>query len=270
MAEAPAPLFSIITPVLNGAAHLRRYVQALQQQHCRDWEAIVIDDGSSDGSPALLLQLVAGDSRFRLAHTTASKDIPGPYLARNRGLELACGPWVCFLDVDDLWLPHKLAHQARLLQQRPQLALLYGTHWRARSGSRWARLRRHPPLLPPVLWLRAANPVPMLTACVRRELATAVAFRPLHHEDYVYWQELVAMLSPGQIHADAEPLALYTVAGDSLSANKWQATGWIWRCYRHRGDTRPAAAAALLLRGLLQLWYLLSSPVQRLPDALQP
>lgn len=251
------PFFSIITPVFNGVHCLEGYVKGLQQQHCRDWEAIIIDDGSSDGTTALLQRFVVDDSRFRLARNTRPKQIPGPYEARNLGLKLSRGLWICFLDIDDVWFPDKLDQQARLLQARPRLQLLYGSHWRARPGCRHGHRRTHPPLLGPKRWMAVANPVPMLTACVRSDLARASRFKAIHHEDYLYWHALFSRLSADQIHADPQALALYRIDPSSLSANKWRASIWIWRCYRELGYSPLMAAAALALRGLLQLWYAL-------------
>lgn len=77
------PRFSVITPVRNGLRDVHRYVECLQSQTYRHWEAIVVDDGSCDGGMELLQQLTAADPRFRLNHNSLPKQIPGPYQARN-------------------------------------------------------------------------------------------------------------------------------------------------------------------------------------------
>jgi teichuronic acid biosynthesis glycosyltransferase TuaG len=248
------PHFSVITPVLNGLRDIPGYVKALQSQSCRDWEAIVVDDGSSDGGLELLQRLTTGDTRFRLTRNTLPRQIPGPYQARNVGLSLARGKFVCFLDIDDRWLPHKLESQNTRLKHNPEIKLLYSAYIRARRGAASGRIRRAPPMLPPHAWIHIANPVPMLTACVQREAIAGLHFVAQHHEDYLFWHAVLQRLQPSQIADDRAPLAIYCIHTASISSNKLQATGWIWQCYRRIGHRRPVAAAAMLARGLLQAW----------------
>ena len=252
------PRFSVITPVRNGLRDVHSYVECLQSQTYRHWEAIVVDDGSWDGGIELLQQLTAADPRFRLTHNSLPKRIPGPYQARNLGLSLARGEFVCFLDIDDRWLPHKLAAQAAHLNSEPTLQLLYSAYLRVRRDATAGRIRRSPPLLSPQRWIRVANPVPMLTACVHRDAIAGVRFEPQHHEDYLFWHAVLQRLRPWQVAVDPDPLAIYTIHSASISSNKLQATGWIWQCYRQLGYNRPLAALALLGRGLLQAWLIWS------------
>jgi teichuronic acid biosynthesis glycosyltransferase TuaG len=256
MADQPAPTFSVITPVRNGAAHVASYVRGLQAQTHGHWEAIVVDDGSTDATLARLHHHCGHDPRFRVVRNERPRHVPGPYQARNLALELARGTWLCFLDIDDLWLPHKLQHQAAHLQANPQLRLLYSTQLRARRGSARGRLRQHPPLLGPQTWLRVANPVPMLTACVHRDSVGNLRFAARHHEDYLFWHAVCRRLQPQQIQAERQPLAIYCIDPGSLSANKVQAAHWIWACYRHLGYPPLLAAAALSARAVLQLWIM--------------
>ena len=119
------PLFSVITPVLIGVADVSAYVETLKRQTCLDWEAIVVDDCSTDGTDELLNDLIAGDHRFRYTRNTLPRLVPGPYQARNVGLSLARGEYVCFLDIDDRWLPDKLKLQAAELEDNPDLRLVF-------------------------------------------------------------------------------------------------------------------------------------------------
>ena len=256
------PRFSVITPVRNGLQDIHTYVEGLQSQTYPHWEAIVVDDGSSDGGIEVLQRLTRADPRFRLTQNTLPKLVPGPYQARNVGLGLAQGEFICFLDIDDRWLPHKLAAQATRLDANPQLQLLYAAYLRARRGAASGRIRRSPPLLSPQRWIHLANPVPMLTACVHRNAVLGLRFEPQHHEDYLFWHAVLQRLQPEQVEEDPSPLAIYAIHQGSISSNKLQATGWIWQCYRQFGYSRPLAAAALLGRGLLQAWLIGSETKQ--------
>ena len=100
------PLFSIVVPVYNAAPYLADCLDSLLAQTCADWEAICVDDGSTDGSGAILDGYAAKDSRFRVVH---QKDA-GAWSARNAALDMATGEWVCFLDSDDMLAPKWLEH----------------------------------------------------------------------------------------------------------------------------------------------------------------
>jgi teichuronic acid biosynthesis glycosyltransferase TuaG len=248
--------FSVITPVWNGIRHVDSYVRCLRLQTFTNWEAIVIDDGSTDSSSERFQELTAADPRFRLAHNTLKRKLAGPYQARNIGLSLARGQFVCFLDIDDCWLPHKLASQNTHLAANPQTRLLYSAYIRARRGGIVGKYRRTPTVLSPQCWVNFANPVPMLTACVHRETIVGVHFEPCYHEDYLFWHAVIQRLRPEQVAQDPSPLAIYSVHAGSLSANKFRAIGWILQCYRRLGYTNLLAAAALLARGLFQFWLI--------------
>lgn len=93
------PIVSVVIPVYNAGKYLRRGLDSLLAQTCGDWEAVCVDDGSSDDSPAILEEYAARDARFRVLRQENS----GVSAARNRGIREARGEWVTFLDADD-WL----------------------------------------------------------------------------------------------------------------------------------------------------------------------
>lgn len=90
-------MISIIIPVYNAEKYLRQCLDSIQQQTYPDWEAILVDDGSSDGSPAICDEYAQKDGRFRVVHQANA----GVSSARNVGLNNAHGEWITFLDADD-------------------------------------------------------------------------------------------------------------------------------------------------------------------------
>lgn len=98
------PFFTIIIPVYNGAPYLRECLDSVLAQTFADWEVICVNDGSTDGSGAILDEYAARDRRFRVIHQSNA----GVSAARNKALDEAHGEWICFLDSDDkvgcLWL----------------------------------------------------------------------------------------------------------------------------------------------------------------------
>src|SRR4051794_33568080 len=95
---------SVIVPVHNGAEFLAEALNSLLAQTRRPDQIIVVDDGSTDGSADVA-------SRFGTEVTLVRQENRGPSSARNRGLDLASGSHVGFLDADDLWVPDCLSTQ---------------------------------------------------------------------------------------------------------------------------------------------------------------
>ena len=90
-------VFSVIIPVYNVAPYLRECLDSVLAQTFADWEAICVDDGSTDGSGAILDEYADRDSRIRVFHQPNA----GVSVARNKALDVAKGEWICFLDSDD-------------------------------------------------------------------------------------------------------------------------------------------------------------------------
>jgi glycosyltransferase involved in cell wall biosynthesis len=108
---------SVVIPVYNGARYLAEAVQSVFDQTDPPLEIIVVDDGSTDGSADIIQQLsVSSPVPIRYIY----QENQGPAAARNRGIALAVGELIAFLDQDDLWLPAKLSRQIDLLRQMPR------------------------------------------------------------------------------------------------------------------------------------------------------
>lgn len=116
------PKISIILPAWNAAATIADTLRSITAQTFPDWEAIVVDDGSTDGSRELVARLAQDDPRIRPA-THPGK---GPSAARNHAaLALARGEILAFCDADDIWSPTKLAEVAEALDD-PQTDGCFG------------------------------------------------------------------------------------------------------------------------------------------------
>jgi len=100
------PYFSVIIPAYNRARFLPECLDSVLAQTFTDWECIVVDDGSTDGTRELVAEYVRRDSRFRYHW----QENAGASAARNAGIERARGEWIAFLDSDDWYYPDALAH----------------------------------------------------------------------------------------------------------------------------------------------------------------
>ncbi len=115
------PHFSVILPVYNASNQILKTISSVLNQTERDLELILIDDGSTDDSLALMLSFASQDERIKLV----SQENKGVSAARNLGLGLARGALVAFIDSDDLWASDKLAVHRELHQQNSKAAASY-------------------------------------------------------------------------------------------------------------------------------------------------
>lgn len=108
--------FSVVVPLYNKGPHIERALASALAQTLLPLEIIVVDDGSSDGGFEWVK--AQGNPLFRYEQRNAPG--AGGYAARNRGIEMARGEWVAFLDADDEWRPDHLAELAAALQSAPE------------------------------------------------------------------------------------------------------------------------------------------------------
>lgn len=113
------PLISVIIPTHNYGRYIRDAINSVQSQTVSDLEIIVVDDGSTDNTPAVLQAI--RDRRLRVVRIPNA----GVSAARNAGIALAAGHYIAFLDADDIWLPDKLALQLALMTNEPSLGLVF-------------------------------------------------------------------------------------------------------------------------------------------------
>ena len=111
------PFISVIIPTYNRARQVQTALKSVLAQTYPEFEAIVVDDGSTDGTGEVLQQFISQQDGSGKPIRYFFQPNQGQSTARNKGLAEAHGEWVAFLDSDDLWLPEKLEWQMRALQQ---------------------------------------------------------------------------------------------------------------------------------------------------------
>jgi succinoglycan biosynthesis protein ExoO len=99
------PVVSVIIPSFNSASTIKRAVNSVLEQTFQDFEIIIVDDASTDGSEQQILRDYGADARIRVELLSENR---GPSTARNRGIDLANGTWIALLDADDAWMPSRL------------------------------------------------------------------------------------------------------------------------------------------------------------------
>jgi glycosyltransferase involved in cell wall biosynthesis len=112
-------LISCIVPVYNGEQYLAEALDSILAQTYRPLEIVVVDDGSTDGTATVV-------SSYGSQIQYVKQGNAGPATARNRGLNIARGDYVAFLDADDLWCPQKMERQMARFHDRPDLDICAG------------------------------------------------------------------------------------------------------------------------------------------------
>ncbi|NLF03256.1 MAG: glycosyltransferase family 2 protein, partial [Anaerolineales bacterium] len=118
------PTVSVIIPTYNRLAYLQEAIDSVLAQTYTDYEIIVVDDGSTDGMGDALRALYRDHLGGRLRYRW--QENAGRSAARNAGVTLSQGKYLAFLDDDDTYLPHKLARQVHLLEERSDVDLVAG------------------------------------------------------------------------------------------------------------------------------------------------
>jgi glycosyltransferase involved in cell wall biosynthesis len=151
------PTFSILMPAYNAEATIDAAVRSVLRQTRSDFELIVVDDGSADGTAERVRQH-GSDARVRLIRQPNA----GQAQARNAALAIARGRFVCLLDSDDVWLPRYLEAMGETLDRHPEAAVAYTDAWVfhqeiGRIARRSVLQPVHPPTAPdgPEAFLRA-------------------------------------------------------------------------------------------------------------------
>lgn len=130
------PRVTILMPVYNGQRYVDEAIASVVGQDFADFEFVIVDDGSTDETPAILAKWVARDSRIVVSRSPRNEGIPA---ALNRGLAIARGEYIGRQDADDLCLPGRMARQVAVLDRQPGVELVSAGYELIESDGR----RRH-------------------------------------------------------------------------------------------------------------------------------
>lgn len=217
------PLISVVVPSYNCAQYLGQALSSALDQDYPNKEIIVVDDGSTDDSIAILAGF---GERIRVIKQPNS----GVAVARNTGLRAARGDYIAFLDADDLWLPGKLTAQATYLDRHPDVGMVYCAWrvWRTDANGEFSIPQKENDEAADLSidpersgWLYNklffSSIIHTTTAMIRREVADAVGFfDPTLKvgEDYEFWFR-ASRVAP--IHKLKTWLSLYRMHESSIT-----------------------------------------------------
>jgi glycosyltransferase involved in cell wall biosynthesis len=281
-AERGAPTFSVVMPAHNASATIESSIRSVLLQTVKDFELIVVDDGSSDDT------FERATSFNALGVRVIQQDRAGPSGARNAALAHAKGEFVSMIDSDDLWLPRYLEEMGKSLEDEPQAGLAYTDAWVLDDST--GRIRRtsamayeRPPVPPPAeprefIRLLVDRNFVFGLATVRRSVIEQVGGydeRLGYGEDFELWLRIVeagfrAVRVPGT-------LAIYRKHLRSRTSDLQRAHEGVCTTYRvivneHRLDDEARAIAraryASWLRKLNRITR--PTPVDRLRQLARP
>lgn len=219
------PLFSVVIPVHNAEKTIEKTVLSLQGQKLQAWEALIVNDASTDCSAELLSRMAAQDVRIRFFKNVDQKKPLGAAATRNKGIENAKGRYIAFLDADDLWLPEKLTRQHEAFESGADIVF---SSYRRVDAAGYNKGIVH--ARPHVVWqdALAGNPIGCLTGAYRRA-SFHQARMPLDAwpEDYGFW---LGLLRSGTVAVGLpDILAEYRLSAGSVSSNKFASAYGVWR-----------------------------------------
>jgi glycosyltransferase involved in cell wall biosynthesis len=247
-----SPTVSVVVPIFNAELFLEEAILSVIGQTRSDWELLLVDDGSTDGSAAIARRYEAADPRIHYLDHPGHRNL-GQHASRNLGLRHAQAEYVALLDADDVWLPEKLERQVAILDSHPEAELLFGAplYWfgwtgRAEDSRRdyvidlrlpADRVYDAPSLLLAFLGRKAPPPCPC-DVMLRRETALRVGgFEEHFHGVHLVYED-TAFFSK-----------VFLRARTFVSSQTWDR-------YRQRPDSCYAVAKATGGRELARRYYL--------------
>ena len=217
------PSVSVVSPAYQAARFIGAAIESVMDQSYEDWEYIIVDDCSTDGTPEIIDRYVKTDPRLTLLRN--ERNI-GPSNTRNRAILATKGRYLAFLDSDDLWEKGKLTEQIRFMT-KTDLVLTYTAYTRINARGDPIGLVK-PPLRVNYRMMLSSNHIACSSAILDTTSCGKVLFPDLRmRQDHALWLKLLR--SVPWAHGLPTPLMRYRVRSDSVSSNKLRAAAYSWR-----------------------------------------
>lgn len=238
-------LVSIIMPAFNAEKTIVQSIESVSHQTYHHWELIIINDGSSDNTETLIQHWVEKDSRIKYYPNASNQ---GVSYSRNRGMSLAKGEWIAFLDSDDLWVSHKLEIQLHQMQKSNHQFSFTGVTFIDEEGHPYhgnmeVKERLH------YKHLLKHNSISCSSVIMHSSLIKYASFEgDQMSEDYASWLNILKELK--ECVGINQPLLIYRMSKNSKSGNKFKSALMGYRAFRHHG-LNPILSLTYLMHHLL-------------------
>ncbi len=223
-------LISIIVPVHNVRNYIIQTIESVRAQSYTNWELILTEDCSTDGTREVLTQYLEEISDDRIRVIWLDENV-GAAAARNLGAEQSRGRFIAYLDADDLWAEDKLLHQLRFMRET-NAAFCFGNYEFADENGRGTGKVVHVPVT--LTYTKALRNTTIFTSTVMLDTEqikrSEIRMPDIRSEDTALWWRLLR--AGYTAYGFRETLVLYRRPATSLSSNKLSAVKRIWDLYR--------------------------------------
>ena len=226
-------MVSIVVPVYNAAGYIRKTIDMVCEQTYKDWELILVDDASADGSSDVISEII--ESTGKRIKLIRKEENEGAAAARNTGIDASAGRYIAFLDADDVWMPEKLEKQIAFMEKTGASFAFHSYEFGDGAANPTGKIVHVPAT---IKYRQALSRTVIFTSTVMfdtEKIDMEIIHMPqVPSEDTATWWRI---LKSGIIgYGLDENLTIYRRPPKSLSSNKLEAIERIWFLYRNIAD----------------------------------
>lgn len=235
-------IVSIIMPAYNCEKYVVEAINSVLAQTYKNWELLVLDDGSKDNTLQVIKEFSKKDSRIKALPNGKNMGVSA---TRNRGIELATGEWIAFLDSDDMWESKKLEKQLEVAKEKEAEFLFTGSSYINEQGEPFKGIFEVPAKVN-YKKLRNQNVISCSSVLVKRKYFANIKMeKDEMHEDYAVWLRILKLGVTA--YGVNEPLLVYRISRNSKSGNKMKTVKMTYKVFRFVG-INPIGSAYFMMR----------------------
>lgn len=242
-------LVTIVMPAYNCEKYVVEAINSVLAQTYKNWELLVLDDGSKDNTLQIIEEFSQKDPRIKALRNR--KNI-GVSATRNRGIGLASGDWIAFLDSDDMWEPFKLEKQFKVENENSAEFIFTGSSYINEEGEPFNGMFEVPRRLT-YKKLRNQNVISCSSVLVKKKYFKNIKMeKDEMHEDYAVWLRILKLGVTA--YGVNEPLLIYRISRNSKSGNKMKTVKMTYKVFRFIG-INPIGSAYFMTRHVIaSIW----------------
>jgi len=223
-------LVSIVMPAYNCEMYIAESIKSILTQTYRNWELLVLDDCSNDNTLQIIQELSQQDSRIKVLSNSKNMGVSA---TRNKGIGVASGEWIAFLDSDDIWRQDKLEKQIELSNRQSANFIFTGSSYINSDGKAYKGVFEVPDKIT-YKKLRVHNVISCSSVLIKKKYFESVQMENDDiHEDYAVWLKILK--SGVTAYGINEPLLIYRISKNSKSGNKFKTIKMTYGVFRFIG-----------------------------------
>lgn len=222
---------SVVMPAFNSEKTIEKAISSVLSQTYGNFELIIVDDCSVDGTSDIIEAFKEKDSR--IIHLKNERN-SGVSFSRNYAIKCACGDWIAFLDSDDMWTIDKLEKQINLINKNPEAVLTYtASSFISENEEEYGYILHVKPKIGYSDLLKK-NLISCSSAMVKASVMKNIAMpNDKMHEDYYVWLNILKQYE--YAYGIDEPLLIYRLSATSKSANRLKSAKMLYNTYKAVG-----------------------------------